>query len=127
MKVLDVSAAMQCMPKDIMCVWGGGEANPMTDFYLFTFLSLLFRLAVVLVSERKTEEKLFIDPFFLDLFLGGPAREIAHFTGAHITGLNNNAYQVERAFHYAAKEGLQNQTNFIKVSQVCVPCGWEEF
>ncbi|KAI8076343.1 S-adenosyl-L-methionine-dependent methyltransferase [Halteromyces radiatus] len=46
--------------------------------------------------------------------VGGPAREIAHFTGAHITGLNNNAYQVERAFHYAAKEGLQNQTNFIK-------------
>ncbi|KAI8328795.1 sterol 24-C-methyltransferase [Chlamydoabsidia padenii] len=46
--------------------------------------------------------------------VGGPAREIAHFTGAHITGLNNNAYQIERAFHYAAKEGLQNQTNFIK-------------
>ncbi|KAI8071230.1 sterol 24-C-methyltransferase [Gongronella butleri] len=46
--------------------------------------------------------------------VGGPAREIAHFTGAHITGLNNNAYQIQRAFHYAAKEGLQDQTNFIK-------------
>ncbi|KAI9029678.1 sterol 24-C-methyltransferase [Phycomyces nitens] len=46
--------------------------------------------------------------------VGGPAREIAHFTGANIVGLNNNAYQIERAFHYAAKEGLQNQTDFIK-------------
>jgi sterol 24-C-methyltransferase len=48
--------------------------------------------------------------------VGGPAREIAHFTGAHITGLNNNAYQVQRATHYAAKELLQDQTNFVKVT-----------
>jgi sterol 24-C-methyltransferase len=47
--------------------------------------------------------------------VGGPAREIAHFTGAHVTGLNNNAYQVERAKHYASKELLQDQTEFIKV------------
>ncbi|KAG1454580.1 hypothetical protein G6F56_007287 [Rhizopus delemar] len=46
--------------------------------------------------------------------VGGPAREIAHFTGAHVTGLNNNAYQVERAKHYAAKELLQDQTDFVK-------------
>ncbi|KAI8576342.1 hypothetical protein K450DRAFT_257288 [Umbelopsis ramanniana AG] len=46
--------------------------------------------------------------------VGGPAREIAHFTGAHITGLNNNDYQIARAFHYAKKEGLEHQTNFIK-------------
>lgn len=50
--------------------------------------------------------------FFL---LGGPAREIAHFTGAHITGLNNNDYQISRAFHYAKREGLADQTDFIKV------------
>lgn len=47
--------------------------------------------------------------------VGGPAREIAHFTGAHVTGLNNNAYQLQRATHYAAKELLQDQTEFIKV------------
>lgn len=47
--------------------------------------------------------------------VGGPAREIAHFTGAHITGLNNNAYQIQRATHYAAKELLQEQTDFVKV------------
>jgi sterol 24-C-methyltransferase len=77
------------------------------------------RLGVVLVSgtnKRYMKKKMRSVVLILSV-LGGPAREIAHFTGAHITGLNNNAYQVERAFHYAAKEGLQNQTNFIKVNK----------
>lgn len=51
----------------------------------------------------------------LSVCIGGPAREIAEFTGAHVTGLNNNAYQVQRATYYAAKQGLSEQTNFIKV------------
>lgn len=46
--------------------------------------------------------------------VGGPAREIAKFTGAHITGLNNNDYQIERATRYAAKEGLSDQLKFVK-------------
>ncbi|RYP35301.1 hypothetical protein DL768_011004 [Monosporascus sp. mg162] len=46
--------------------------------------------------------------------VGGPAREIAKFTGAHVTGLNNNDYQIERATHYAAKEGLSSQLTFVK-------------
>ena len=46
--------------------------------------------------------------------VGGPAREIAKFTGAHITGLNNNDYQIDRATHYAAKEGLSNQLTYVK-------------
>ncbi|KAG9254060.1 CgERG6-2 protein [Emericellopsis atlantica] len=46
--------------------------------------------------------------------VGGPAREIAKFTGAHITGLNNNDYQIERATHYAHKEGLSNQLQYVK-------------
>lgn len=46
--------------------------------------------------------------------VGGPAREIAKFTGAHITGLNNNDYQIERATHYAFKEGLSDQLKFVK-------------
>lgn len=46
--------------------------------------------------------------------VGGPAREIAKFTGAHITGLNNNDYQIDRATHYAAKEGLSHQLDFVK-------------
>lgn len=46
--------------------------------------------------------------------VGGPAREIAKFTDAHITGLNNNDYQIARATYYAAKEGLQDQLTFVK-------------
>lgn len=46
--------------------------------------------------------------------VGGPAREIAKFTGCHITGFNNNDYQIERATHYAAKEGLSKQLDFVK-------------
>lgn len=46
--------------------------------------------------------------------VGGPAREIARFTGAHITGLNNNDYQIQRANHYAKVQGLEKQLNFVK-------------
>jgi len=46
--------------------------------------------------------------------VGGPAREIAKFTGAKIVGLNNNDYQIERATRYAAKEGLSQQLSFTK-------------
>jgi sterol 24-C-methyltransferase len=46
--------------------------------------------------------------------VGGPAREIAKFTGAHITGLNNNDYQIDRATRYAQKEGLADQLTYVK-------------
>ncbi|KAF2165559.1 hypothetical protein M409DRAFT_24412 [Zasmidium cellare ATCC 36951] len=46
--------------------------------------------------------------------VGGPAREIATFSGANITGLNNNDYQIERAIHYAKKEGMDKQLSFVK-------------
>lgn len=46
--------------------------------------------------------------------VGGPAREIAKFSGANIVGLNNNDYQIERAQRYAAKEGLTHQLAFTK-------------
>lgn len=46
--------------------------------------------------------------------VGGPAREIAKFTGAQIVGLNNNDYQIERATAYAQKEGLAGQVGFVK-------------
>ncbi|KAB5546858.1 putative DELTA(24)-sterol C-methyltransferase [Coniochaeta sp. 2T2.1] len=46
--------------------------------------------------------------------VGGPAREIAKFTDAHITGLNNNDYQIARATQYAQKEGLSSQLKFVK-------------
>ena len=46
--------------------------------------------------------------------VGGPAREIAKFTGCHVTGLNNNDYQIQRAAHYGRKEGLSSQLDFVK-------------
>lgn len=46
--------------------------------------------------------------------VGGPAREIGHFTGAHITGLNNNDYQIARARRYAISAGLDHRSDFVK-------------
>ncbi|GAM88892.1 hypothetical protein ANO11243_069260 [Dothideomycetidae sp. 11243] len=46
--------------------------------------------------------------------VGKPAREIATFTGCNVVGLNNNAYQVERATAHAAREGLSSQVSFVK-------------
>lgn len=46
--------------------------------------------------------------------VGGPAREIARFSGAHVTGVNNNQYQVNKATKYTAQAGLSGQVDFVK-------------
>ncbi|KAF1348725.1 S-adenosyl-L-methionine-dependent methyltransferase [Delphinella strobiligena] len=46
--------------------------------------------------------------------VGGPAREMVKFTGANVVGLNNNDYQIERATHYAEKEGLSHKLTYVK-------------
>lgn len=46
--------------------------------------------------------------------VGGPAREMVKFTSCHVTGLNINQYQVQRATHYAAKEGLSHKLDFVQ-------------
>ncbi|KAL8292605.1 hypothetical protein RQP46_001217 [Phenoliferia psychrophenolica] len=46
--------------------------------------------------------------------VGGPAREIARFTDANIVGVNNNAFQVDRANKYTVKAGLEDQVSFVK-------------
>jgi sterol 24-C-methyltransferase len=46
--------------------------------------------------------------------VGGPAREIASFTGCNVVGLNNNGYQVQRANAHAKRAGLSDQVSFIK-------------
>ncbi|KAG9325000.1 hypothetical protein KVV02_000509 [Mortierella alpina] len=46
--------------------------------------------------------------------VGGPAREIAHFTGANVTGLNNNDYQISRAKRHSVAAGLEHRTDFVK-------------
>ncbi|KAK4512362.1 suppressor of tub2 mutation [Mucor velutinosus] len=49
--------------------------------------------------------------------VGGPARAITHLTGASIVGLNNNAYQLEKAREYTIQEDLGDKLSFIKVSK----------
>lgn len=56
--------------------------------------------------------------FFQDVGcgVGGPMRAIARFTGARITGINNNAYQLARLDMHNAKGGLAGQCDGVKVS-----------
>lgn len=46
--------------------------------------------------------------------VGGPARNIARFADVRVTGLNNNAYQVERARTLAEEDGLSERCTFVK-------------
>ncbi|PGH21391.1 hypothetical protein AJ80_03308 [Polytolypa hystricis UAMH7299] len=46
--------------------------------------------------------------------VGGPAREIARFTGCQVVGINNNGYQITRASRHAQKAGLEKQISFFK-------------
>ncbi len=47
--------------------------------------------------------------------VGGPLREIARISGARVTGLNNNEYQVQRCNVLAAKLGMNSHCGAIKV------------
>ncbi|KAI5478654.1 hypothetical protein MNV49_004796 [Pseudohyphozyma bogoriensis] len=46
--------------------------------------------------------------------IGGPAREIATFSDASVVGVNNNAFQVERAKRYTKRQGLEGKVSFVK-------------
>jgi len=46
--------------------------------------------------------------------VGGPAREIARFTDAYVTGVTINEFQVTRARKYTQKAGLASQVNFVQ-------------
>ncbi|CAG8843034.1 29978_t:CDS:2, partial [Racocetra persica] len=53
--------------------------------------------------------------------VGGPAREIAQFTGAHVTGINNNDYQISRARKTVERLGLKNKPEFVKGNFMSLP------
>lgn len=53
--------------------------------------------------------------------VGGPARNIATFSGARVTGLNINAYQVERARKHTGKAGLQDLCSFVEGDFMDIP------
>jgi len=53
--------------------------------------------------------------------VGGPMRTIARFSGAHIVGLNNNEYQIERGKRLNDLAGLNHQCSFLKADFMKVP------
>eukprot|EP00731_Ephydatia_muelleri_P031592 Em0023g99a len=46
--------------------------------------------------------------------VGGPQREIAKFSGAHVVGFNYNAYQLSKARDYTKKAELENLCSYIQ-------------
>ncbi|KUI71269.1 Sterol 24-C-methyltransferase [Cytospora mali] len=59
--------------------------------------------------------------------VGGPAREIAKFTGAYITGITINEYQVQRAVRYAEQDGLAGKCTFVQGDFMDLPFDAETF
>ena len=53
--------------------------------------------------------------------VGGPMRAIARFSGAHIVGVNNNAYQIKRGTSHNEKAGLSNRCSFLKADFLNIP------
>ena len=53
--------------------------------------------------------------------VGGPLREIAAFTGASVTGLNNNAFQIARGEELNRKTGRHDHCDFIKADFMNIP------
>ena len=48
--------------------------------------------------------------------IGGPARVIARYSGASVTGLNICDYQLTRAQVHTEKSGLKDLVSFVKAS-----------
>lgn len=53
--------------------------------------------------------------------VAGPAMEIARFSGASITGINNNEYQVSRAEAHIKNAGLEGLINIVKGDFMHIP------
>jgi sterol 24-C-methyltransferase len=53
--------------------------------------------------------------------VGGPMMEIARFSRSHITGLNNNSYQISRGRKYLEKNGLVELCDFMKADFMNIP------
>jgi sterol 24-C-methyltransferase len=53
--------------------------------------------------------------------VGGPAREIARFTGCHVVGITINARQVARAVELTAEAGLSDRCTFIQGDYLQLP------
>lgn len=59
--------------------------------------------------------------------VGGPMRLIAKEFGAHVVGLNNNAYQLEKCEAYNRADGLQHQTEILQGDFMQIPAAEASF
>jgi sterol 24-C-methyltransferase len=59
--------------------------------------------------------------------VGGPARCFARFAECHVTGVNNNAYQLGRAQLHTKKLGLEDQLSWVKTDFMNMPFEDNEF
>jgi len=59
--------------------------------------------------------------------IGGPARNIARFTGAHIKAITINEFQVNRGNTLSVREGLRDQVELIKADFMKMPFPDEHF
>jgi len=60
--------------------------------------------------------------------IGGPLRAVARFSGAHVVGVNNNAYQISRGEALNARAGLSSTCSFLKADFMRMPepdCGYD--
>jgi sterol 24-C-methyltransferase len=53
--------------------------------------------------------------------VGGPMRTIARFSGAHVTGINNNAYQIERGTLHVEQARLTGSCSFMRGDFMAIP------
>ena len=53
--------------------------------------------------------------------IGGPMRQIARFSGANITGVNNNDYQIKRGNKQNVQGGLDKLCDFVKADFMSLP------
>jgi sterol 24-C-methyltransferase len=93
--------------------WGWGSAFHFAPRYQReTFLESLSRHEYFLALKGGfTADMRLLD---LGCGVGGPLRNMVRFTHAHVTGVNNNAYQVRRARQMDEKLGLAKHTSYIR-------------
>jgi sterol 24-C-methyltransferase len=54
--------------------------------------------------------------------VGGPMREIARFSGVQVIGINNNAYQVQKARRYNRAARLDARCTLVEADFMQIPC-----
>lgn len=87
--------------------------------------------ASVVRHERFLADQLELRPgmtvFDAGCGVGGPMREIAAYSGANVVGINNNAYQVNKAEFYTQRAGLGSQCRLIKSDFMAIPLPEDSF